>query len=237
MLEDKASLKRCRVRTPPHAHSASQVKRSNGNNFKSPLDLALGNSNRITTTDNNNSAALDLHAALNNISQATNNNFTSAALSLALAGITSPPAIPPPSSKFWDTPPPSFSSLNPASLLQPLPVQLSVPSPPTTSASSSSSSGKQSTISSLSAASASASQFEAATSTNQTGHLVSQGQGQHQVSKYSQLLAVLEEMGKDVRPSYAGSKSSAERLKRGIIHARILVREALMEVEKASNSK
>ena len=45
---------------------------------------------------------------------------------------------------------------------------------------------------------------------------------------------VLEEMGKDIRPCYAGSKSSSERLKRGIVHARILVREALLEVEKAS---
>ena len=44
-------------------------------------------------------------------------------------------------------------------------------------------------------------------------------------SKYSQLLAVIEEIGKDIRPTYAGNKSSAERLKRGIVHARILVRE------------
>ena len=56
--------------------------------------------------------------------------------------------------------------------------------------------------------------------------------GQYQVSKYNQLLQVLEEMNKDVRPSYAGSMSSAERLKRGIAHARILVREALIEAER-----
>uniref|UniRef100_T1H9I0 Cyclin-dependent kinase 2-associated protein n=2 Tax=Rhodnius prolixus TaxID=13249 RepID=T1H9I0_RHOPR len=53
-------------------------------------------------------------------------------------------------------------------------------------------------------------------------------------SKYAQLLAVIEEMGKDIRPTYAGSKSSAERLKRGIVHARILVRECLMETEKSA---
>ncbi|CAB4057421.1 BICC1 [Lepeophtheirus salmonis] len=41
-------------------------------------------------------------------------------------------------------------------------------------------------------------------------------------SKYHQLLSVIEEMSKDIRPTYAGSKSSAERLKRGIIFARIL---------------
>ena len=39
-------------------------------------------------------------------------------------------------------------------------------------------------------------------------------------SKYTQLLAVIEEIGKDIRPTYAGNKSSAERLKRGIVHAR-----------------
>lgn len=51
-------------------------------------------------------------------------------------------------------------------------------------------------------------------------------------SKYSQLLAIIEELGKDIRPTYAGSRSSAERLKRGIVHARILVRECLMETKK-----
>lgn len=50
--------------------------------------------------------------------------------------------------------------------------------------------------------------------------------------KYSQLLAIIEELGKDIRPTYAGSRSSAERLKRGIVHARILVRECLMETER-----
>ena len=53
-------------------------------------------------------------------------------------------------------------------------------------------------------------------------------------SKYTQLLAVIEEIGKDIRPTYAGNKSSAERLKRGIVHARILVREALMETERSA---
>jgi len=55
-------------------------------------------------------------------------------------------------------------------------------------------------------------------------------------SKYAQLLQVIEELGKDIRPTYSGSKSSAERLKRGIIHARILVRECLMETER-NNSR
>ena len=42
---------------------------------------------------------------------------------------------------------------------------------------------------------------------------------------FLQLLSVIEDMGKDIRPTYACSKSSAERLKRGIIHARILVQQ------------
>jgi len=66
------------------------------------------------------------------------------------------------------------------------------------------------------------------TSTNQ--------HGQPAQSKYGQLLSVIEDMGKDIRPTYACSKSSAERLKRGIIHARILVRECLMEIERSSRS-
>ena len=53
--------------------------------------------------------------------------------------------------------------------------------------------------------------------------------GGFNASKYSQLLAVIEEIGKDIRPTYAGNKSSAERLKRGIVHARILVREVNIE--------
>jgi len=55
-------------------------------------------------------------------------------------------------------------------------------------------------------------------------------------SKYAQLLAVIEDLGKDIRPTYAGSKSSAERLKRGIVHARILVRECLMETERSARN-
>ncbi|XP_022910359.1 cyclin-dependent kinase 2-associated protein 1 [Onthophagus taurus] len=53
-------------------------------------------------------------------------------------------------------------------------------------------------------------------------------------SKYAQLLGVIEEMGREVRPTYAGSRSSAERLKRGIVQARILVRECLVETERSA---
>lgn len=54
------------------------------------------------------------------------------------------------------------------------------------------------------------------------------------LTKYAQLLAVIEEMGRDIRPTYTGSRTSSERLKRGIVHARILVRECLMETERSA---
>uniref|UniRef100_A0A4W5JKR2 Cyclin dependent kinase 2 associated protein 1 n=1 Tax=Hucho hucho TaxID=62062 RepID=A0A4W5JKR2_9TELE len=66
----------------------------------------------------------------------------------------------------------------------------------------------------------------------------SQGSSGNQVpqSKYSELLAIIEELGKEIRPTYAGSKSAMERLKRGIIHARGLVRECLAETERNARS-
>ena len=53
-------------------------------------------------------------------------------------------------------------------------------------------------------------------------------------SKYNQLIALIRDMEKDIRPSYACSKSSIERLKRGINHGRLLIREALVEIERSS---
>uniref|UniRef100_A0A1A9UJ46 Cyclin-dependent kinase 2-associated protein n=1 Tax=Glossina austeni TaxID=7395 RepID=A0A1A9UJ46_GLOAU len=53
------------------------------------------------------------------------------------------------------------------------------------------------------------------------------------LSKYAQLLAVIEEIGRDLRPASIGSRGSTERLKRSIIHARVLVRECIMEIERA----
>lgn len=50
-------------------------------------------------------------------------------------------------------------------------------------------------------------------------------------SKYSQLLAIVEEIGRNIKLSYAGSKSSAERLKVGIVQARMLVKDCLIETE------
>uniref|UniRef100_A0A8C1L5M8 Cyclin dependent kinase 2 associated protein 1 n=1 Tax=Cyprinus carpio TaxID=7962 RepID=A0A8C1L5M8_CYPCA len=65
-----------------------------------------------------------------------------------------------------------------------------------------------------------------------------QGPNGNQVpqSKYAELLAIIEELGKEIRPTYAGSKSAMERLKRGIIHARGLVRECLAETERNARS-
>uniref|UniRef100_A0A8C2M4I2 Cyclin-dependent kinase 2-associated protein 1 n=1 Tax=Cricetulus griseus TaxID=10029 RepID=A0A8C2M4I2_CRIGR len=60
-----------------------------------------------------------------------------------------------------------------------------------------------------------------------------QGTGNSQAphSKYTELLAIIEELGEEIRPTYAGSKTTMERLKQGIIHARSLVREYLAEME------
>lgn len=224
---------------PPLAHAASAAP------FRPPLDLAA-----LTSA-----ASIDLHAALsaipNSRHQTTASNSSSsaaAAASFSLQQITQPPAVPPQNTKFWDTPPPQLATLKPTPPQQ-LPAAAATLQHATPTAHSSASaspspppslpplslSGATSTvpcISSLSAASASPSQADAAWNTNQTAQLVASASAPG--SKYTQLLAVLEEMAKDVRPSYAGSKSSAERLKRAITHARILVREALVEVEKAS---
>lgn len=59
---------------------------------------------------------------------------------------------------------------------------------------------------------------------NNLGQNVYQSQSSQQnngLSKYAQLLAVIEEMGRDIRPTYANGRSSCERLKRSIIHAKV----------------
>lgn len=62
-----------------------------------------------------------------------------------------------------------------------------------------------------------------------------QSRSMHQ-SKYGQLLNVIEEMGKDIKPTYAGNKISAERLRRAIASARVLVRECQLECERNNRS-
>ncbi|XP_048192021.1 cyclin-dependent kinase 2-associated protein 1-like [Perognathus longimembris pacificus] len=62
------------------------------------------------------------------------------------------------------------------------------------------------------------------------------GSGQVPQSKYAELLAIIEELGKEIRPTYAGSKSAMERLKRGIIHAPGLVQECLAKTERNARS-
>lgn len=51
-------------------------------------------------------------------------------------------------------------------------------------------------------------------------------------SKYNQLLAVIDEMSKDLRPTYLGSKTSTDRFKRGITQAKILIKECMAENER-----
>ncbi|XP_053204743.1 cyclin-dependent kinase 2-associated protein 1-like [Panonychus citri] len=63
------------------------------------------------------------------------------------------------------------------------------------------------------------------------------GNGGNQTSKYNQLLAVIEEMSRDVRPIYSGSKTSTDRFKRGMIHAKVLIRECILELERNHNNR
>lgn len=57
-----------------------------------------------------------------------------------------------------------------------------------------------------------------------------------QQTKYSQLLSIIEEMSKDIKPTYAGNKTSAERLRRAISSARVLVRDLQIECDRNSRS-
>ncbi|KAI3420842.1 hypothetical protein GPALN_014461 [Globodera pallida] len=50
-------------------------------------------------------------------------------------------------------------------------------------------------------------------------------------SKYQQLLLVVDELGRDIRPTYNASRNAQERLKRSIIQARVMVRECMAELE------
>ena len=68
---------------------------------------------------------------------------------------------------------------------------------------------------------------------SQVAHLVaSHSESSSSSSSYGQLVSMLQELGREVRPAYAGNRASSERLKRGIAHARSLVREAMMECER-----
>ncbi|OXU24040.1 hypothetical protein TSAR_014257 [Trichomalopsis sarcophagae] len=60
---------------------------------------------------------------------------------------------------------------------------------------------------------------------------ISNGTGK---SKYTELLQVIGEVGQHIRPSYAGHRGSAEKIRQGIIKARALVRECLIETERSS---
>ena len=67
----------------------------------------------------------------------------------------------------------------------------------------------------------------------QVAHLVA-AYSESSSSSYGQMVSVLQELGREVRPAYAGNRASTERLKRGMAHARSLVREAMMECERAA---
>ncbi|XP_076240104.1 uncharacterized protein LOC143182770 [Calliopsis andreniformis] len=53
----------------------------------------------------------------------------------------------------------------------------------------------------------------------------------YEQNKYSQLLTIIEELGKNIKLLYAGSRTSAERLKIGIVQAKTLIKKWLLEIE------
>lgn len=54
--------------------------------------------------------------------------------------------------------------------------------------------------------------------------------------RYAELLAVIEELTKDIKPTYAGNRMAAERLKKGIALARTLARDCRLEAERIALS-
>lgn len=62
--------------------------------------------------------------------------------------------------------------------------------------------------------------------------LLSSAQATGLQGRYNVLLGIIEELKKDVRATYAGSKISAERLKRNINLARIEIRTCMQELER-----
>ncbi|EFB30066.1 hypothetical protein PANDA_018389, partial [Ailuropoda melanoleuca] len=55
-------------------------------------------------------------------------------------------------------------------------------------------------------------------------------------SKYAELLAIMEELGKEIRSTYVQSTRAMKRLKQGIIHTKRLVPESLVETEQNARS-
>ena len=50
--------------------------------------------------------------------------------------------------------------------------------------------------------------------------------------RYEELLSLVGDMGREVKPAYTGNKNSAERLKKSILAARGIVKELMVETEK-----
>ncbi|CAK5070653.1 unnamed protein product [Meloidogyne enterolobii] len=63
------------------------------------------------------------------------------------------------------------------------------------------------------------------------------GAAASQGSRYQQLVAMIDELGKDIRPTYNGNRNCQERLKRGIVQARLMVRECMAELEKSRHQQ
>lgn len=68
-------------------------------------------------------------------------------------------------------------------------------------------------------------------------HLASNAESSGLQSRYNILLGLIEELKKDIRPTYACSKISAERLKRNINLARAEIRNCTMELDRCNDGQ
>uniref|UniRef100_A0A8C9A621 Uncharacterized protein n=1 Tax=Prolemur simus TaxID=1328070 RepID=A0A8C9A621_PROSS len=62
------------------------------------------------------------------------------------------------------------------------------------------------------------------------GYTEETGNSQVPQGKYTELLAIIEELGKEICPTYMGNKSAMERPKHCIFHTGALVRDCLAEL-------
>ena len=69
-----------------------------------------------------------------------------------------------------------------------------------------------------------------------TGELKVKPQQKTLESRYNDLLKVIGDIGRDVKPAYTNSKVSADRLKKNIMIARGVLRECLTELDKLYSS-
>ena len=77
---------------------------------------------------------------------------------------------------------------------------------------------------------ASANTYMPSASNNNNNNNASHGKSTN--ANYQKLLQMIDEISKDIKPSYLGNKNSTERLKRAVASARILIKDCQVECER-----